>query len=236
MVENNDNNNLLTNEVQEIADPPEIDIAKNQYLESIKCYFIFILYGSIGGILFNALFNQDHRNIINFDMMINGIISPVIYYHSPRHILMKTTRKTFFTIYTPCYIVGLSFRFLDLITELNTFTINPSSIDTPLEITMACLVSLLIFAICVFYILSSKFPLINAMLFIVYLVAMVLASYYFYTLDGTIHYHHYSIGLTVMLISRNHHSNVVIAIHAISYGVYIDGISRWGFDPIYSIK
>lgn len=210
---------------------------RKKYIDSIKFYFIFLFYGSFGGIIFNLIFEQykGFKYILNFDLMINGIISPLVYYQSPRHILMQISKKQFVFIYTPFYIVGLCFRFLDNIPILNSFKIIPSSMNTTLDIVLACGLSLLIISICVYYILLSKFPLINFLLFIFYIVSLILASYYFYVLDGKIHYHHYIIGLTLMLLSRNSNSNIVLIIHAISYGIYIDGISRWGFAAIYSI-
>jgi hypothetical protein len=35
-----------------------------------------------------------------------------------------------------------------------------------------------------------------------------------------------------MLVSKNYHSSIVIIIHSLSYGVFIEGISKWGFDSI----
>jgi len=36
-----------------------------------------------------------------------------------------------------------------------------------------------------------------------------------------------------MLVSKNYHSKIVVIAHAISYAIYIDGISGYGFDPIF---
>ena len=36
-----------------------------------------------------------------------------------------------------------------------------------------------------------------------------------------------------MLVSRNYHSKIVIISHAISYAIYIEGISAYGIDKIY---
>jgi hypothetical protein len=36
-----------------------------------------------------------------------------------------------------------------------------------------------------------------------------------------------------MLVSRNYHSKIVVIAHAISYAIYIEGISGYGFDKIY---
>jgi hypothetical protein len=221
----------------QLIQPEEDDIMnemRDMYIVSIKWYIVYMLYGTMGGILFNLM--TKHEPIICFDLMFNGMISPIIYYNSPRHILMKITKNQFILIYTPSFIAGLCFRFLDLIPNINTFEINPLTIDSPVEITMACIVALLIIGIVIYYIVWSQFPIINTILFILYITATLLSSYYFYILGGTIHYHHYSVGLMVMLLSRNYRSKIVIMIHAVSYGVYIDGISRWGYAPIYTLK
>jgi hypothetical protein len=36
-----------------------------------------------------------------------------------------------------------------------------------------------------------------------------------------------------MLISKNYHSKLVIVIHAVAYGIYIEGISAWGYGKIF---
>ena len=39
-----------------------------------------------------------------------------------------------------------------------------------------------------------------------------------------------------MMVSKNYHSKIVIISHAIAYAVYIEGISKWGIDPLYWIE
>lgn len=203
-----------------------------QYMLAIQFYFLYLLYGLIGGVIFNSFVSAPR--IINFDMIFNCIISPIIYYHSPKHILMKIDKTILLFCYTPCFILGLCFRFLDVIPEINQFTLNLVTIDSLDKMMLSILVLIVFLGICAYYIYKSRYPKINATLFILYSIATTLSFYFFYNNGGTIYFHHYFIGLLVMIISRNYHSNIVVIIHAIAYGVYIDGISRWGYASIYS--
>ena len=204
---------------------------EQQYILSIQLYFLYLIYGFLGGVIFNSF--SSPRKIVRFDMIFNCIISPIIYYHSPKHILMKIDKFVLLCYYTPFFILGLCFRFLDIVPQINEFTLNLITIDTTIKIVLSTLVLIGVFVICSYYIYKSRFPKINTLLFILYLTATILSFYFFYNNGGTIYFHHYFIGLLVMIISRNYHSNIVVIIHAIAYGVYIDGISRWGFASIY---
>jgi hypothetical protein len=35
------------------------------------------------------------------------------------------------------------------------------------------------------------------------------------------------------MISRNPYSNIVNIIHGFAYGIYIEGISKWGIDSLF---
>ena len=233
---------ILENDTeQEIPSPPvskeiqNIELLDNtQYIISIKYYFLYLMYGFLGGLLFNCITLKNYNgSIVNFDMIFNCIISPILYYHSPKHILTKMERKDWLYFYTPFYIVGLCFRFLDTIPEINNFTLNLINIDSTIKIILATFILIVFLGICGYYIFKSRFPKINSIMFFSYLIFTISSFYYFYYIGGTIYFHHYFVGLLVMIISRNVHSKIVIIIHAIGYGVYIDGISRWGFASIY---
>ena len=122
---------------------------------------------------------------------------------------------------------------LDNIPEINTFTLDLITIDSATKIILSTCVLIGIIGICSYYIYKSRFPKINGILFLVYITSIIVSFYLFYHNGGTIYFHHYFIGLLVMIISRNYHSNIVVVIHAFAYGVYIDGISRWGYASIY---
>jgi hypothetical protein len=208
----------------------EILDSEKQYILSIQFYFLYIVYGFLGGVIFNSMSSS---RIVTFDMIFNCMISPIIYYHSPKHILMKIDKNILLFCYTPFYLLGLCFRFLDIIPEINTFTLNLITIDSVTKIILSNCVLIGLLGICFYYIYKSRFSKINGILFILYLTFIIVSFYLFYHDGGTIYFHHYFIGLLVMIISRNYHSNIVVVIHAFAYGVYIDGISRWGFASIY---
>ena len=74
---------------------------------------------------------------------------------------------------------------------------------------------------------------INIILVTIHFLVSFISMYIFYQSGGKIHIHHYFLALCIMLLSRNPYSNVVTIIHGFSYGVYIEGISKWGIDPLF---
>ena len=167
------------------------------------------------------------------DMIFNVIVSPIIYYHSPRNILTNIYKRDFILYYTIPYILGLCFRFLDMIPVLSSFVLNPEYFVTVGQIVLLVLFCLMILLISVYYIFISAEPLINSILLLIEFGLTIGSLYYYNSIGCHIHIHHYFVGLILMMISRNYHSKIVIIIHAFAYGVYIEGISRWGIGPLF---
>jgi hypothetical protein len=200
------------------------------YYNLILWYFVFLIYGFLGGIFINIISGYQP---INYDMMFNVMISPIIYYHSPRNILMNLNRKSLFLYYTIPFILGLQFRFFDRIPGFSQFVLDPYYIKSTLQIILLITTILILFSLSVYYIYISSNPILNSILFFIELLTMVISSYIYLIHNGNIHIHHYFIGLLLMLVSKNYHSKVVIITHSISYAIYIDGISGYGFDTLF---
>ena len=226
-------NELMTGNIQ-IANSnkkPHAIITKNTYYHKlIGWYLFYVMYGLIGGICINYV---SGIRIFNYDMWFNVIVSPIIYYHSPRNILLNIPRIDFIRYYTLPFILGLFFRFLDRIPGVSQFIMDPSYIHTNIQIALLCLTLFIISLLSIYYIYISANPLINIILFITELLLICISGYLFIRNGGNIHIHHYFIGLSIMLVSRNYHSKIVIISHAISYAIYIEGISAYGIDKIY---
>ena len=203
---------------------------KMEYLTMIRWYIIFVIYGFLGGITINAL---SRVQIINYDMIFNVIISPIIYYHSPRNILTNISISYFFKFYTSFFFIGLGFRFLDRIPGFDDFTLDPKFITTPSQIGITFLVMALLCLLSGYFIVISSEPVLHLILFLIEVSIVVSTSYFFIITNGRIHVHHYFIGLVLMLVSKNYHSKIVIITHALAYAVYIEGISKWGIASIY---
>ena len=130
---------------------------KKIYHQSLKWFSVFMLYGIIGGMFINAI---SKVKLLNFDMMFNILISPIIYYHSPRNILTKISLKQFIIFYTIPFILGLFFRFFDEIPILNNFILDPDDIKTTEQIVLLVVIIigiLLISFIYIYFILEIKF-------------------------------------------------------------------------------
>jgi hypothetical protein len=206
-------------------------ITKNTYYRKLICWYLFyVMYGLIGGVFINFVSSMP---LFNYDMWFNVIVSPIIYYHSPRNILLHIPRVDFIRFYTIPFIGGLFFRFLDRIPGVSQFVMDPSYIHTTIQIALLCITLFIIILLAIYYIYISANPLINIALFIAELLLICISGYLFIRNGGNIHIHHYFIGLSIMLVSRNYHSKIVIISHAISYAIYIEGISAYGIDKIY---
>ena len=208
----------------------DVHLKHNKYYQSIKWYSVFMVYGFIGGIFINSISNI---TILRFDMFFNIMISPIIYYHSPKNILNHIEFSDFLKYYTLPFICGLQFRFLDSIPELNTFVLNLQEIHTSLQITLASIVCLGILCLSLYYLFISSNPYVNGSILIAEFIFIIVFNYYFYRQGGNIHIHHYFLALIIMLISKNYHSKLVIVIHSVGYGIYIEGISGWGYGKIF---
>ena len=230
------NTSVSTQSTQSINQQPHNNcisepIKNTYYHKLIWWYLLFMTYGILGGIFINFISNI---SLINYDMLFNVIISPIIYYHSPRNILLHISRKEFIRLYTIPFICGLFFRFFDRIPGCSQFVMDPQAITTNLQIVLLCVTLFIITVLSIYYIYISTNPMINIGLFIAELLLISISGYIHIQNGGNIHVHHYFIGLSIMLVSRNYHSKIVIVSHSISYAIYIEGISAYGMDRIYS--
>jgi hypothetical protein len=208
----------------------DIHIKHMRYYQSIKWYSVFMLYGFVGGIFINGISGSA---ILRFDMFFNIMISPIIYYHSPKNILNHIECSDFIKYYTLPFICGLQFRFLDKIPQLNSFVLNPQEIQTPLQIVLVSIVGFGIILLSLYYLFISSNPFVNGSILIAEFIFILTFNYYYYRQGGNFHVHHYFLALIIMMISKNYHSKLVIVIHSIAYAIYIEGISGWGYGKIF---
>ena len=205
---------------------------KLNYYTQLKWYVVFMLMGCIGGLFINIISGS---TLIRFDMIFNLVISPIIYYHSPRNILTNINKSDFYKYYCIPFIFGLFFRFLEYLPGLSQFVLDPNYIHTQIQVALLSLTLTLLMLLSIYYIYISSNPILNTVCLVLEISIITTASYFFLIKGGTIHIHHYFIGLILMLVSKNYHSKIVIITHAISYAIYIEGISKYGFDSIFWI-
>jgi len=222
--QNSDISNISNNEEYK-----EQEKHKNYY-NSIKWYFVYMIYGFLGGVIINSI---TQTTILRYDMFFNILISPILYYHSPKNILTNIETKDFFKYYTIPFLLGLCFRLLDNIPLLSTFVLNPKYIESSLQIGLTITLGLFILITSVYYLIISSNPITNIILLVMELIFIFTFNIYYLQHGGNIHIHHFFLGLVMMLVSRNYKSKIVIILHAISYAIYIEGISKWGFDKIF---
>jgi hypothetical protein len=216
-------------EQQQIASN-DVQLKHQKYYESIKWYSVFMVYGFVGGIFINGISGVP---ILRFDMFFNIMISPIIYYHSPKNILNHIECSDFIKYYTLPFLCGLQFRFLDNIPQLNTFVLNPQEIHTSLQVVLVCIVGFGIILLSGYYLFISSNPFVNGSILLAEFIFIFVFNYYYCSQGGNVHIHHYFLALIIMMISKNYHSKVVIVIHSVAYAIYIEGISSWGYGKIF---
>lgn len=221
----NDIEILIKNEIHE----KKISNKNRNYYNMLKWYWVYLFYGFIGGVFINSISNT---NILKYDMFFNVLSSPIIYYHSPKNILTNISKQKFIKCYTIPFVFGLFFRFLDYIPALNSFALDPNYIISTLDYVLVAIILGFILLLSLYYLFISSNPILNSILLIAQFLITFFTFYLFYKSGGNIHFHHYFIALILMLVSKNYHSSIVIIIHSVSYGVFIEGISKWGFDSI----
>ncbi len=225
--------NKITNDIEilihnEIKEKRNHNKNKNYY-NMLKWYWVYLFYGFIGGVFINSISNT---NILKYDMFFNVLSSPIIYYHSPKNILTNISNNKFIKYYTIPFIFGLFFRFFDYIPALNSFALDPKYIVSTLDYILVAVILFCILLLSIYYLFISSNPILNSILLISQFFITFIIFYMFHKSGGNIHIHHYFIALILMLVSKNYHSSIVIIIHSLSYGVFIEGISKWGFDSI----
>lgn len=201
-----------------------------KYRNTLYNYVIFISYGFFGGIIINLI---SDIKVFNFDMFFNLLISPFIYRISPKKILTRIGFSKFIKFYTIPFGIGLLFRFLDRISILSTFILNPAFIKTDIQISLVVLLSTGLFLIAVYYLYNSKNKCVNVCIFLIVLIFTVTILLSYIKMGGNVYVHHYFLGLVVMLVSLNHTSNLTLVLHSLGYAIYIEGISKWGFAKLY---
>jgi len=221
----NDIEILIHNEIQE----KKITNKNKNYYNMLKWYWIYLFYGFIGGVFINSISNT---NILKYDIFFNVLCSPLIYYHSPKNILTNISKQKFIRYYTIPFIFGLFFRFLDYIPAFSSFVLDPNYIVSTIDYILVAVILFCILLLSIYYLFISSNPILNSLLLLSQFLITFIILYLFHKSGGNIHFHHYFIALILMLVSKNYHSSIVIVIHAISYGVFIEGISKWGFDSI----
>ena len=221
----NDIEILIHNEIQEKRNSNK----NKNYYNMLKWYWIYLFYGFIGGVFINSISNT---NILRYDMFFNVLSSPIIYYHSPKNILTNISKQKFYKCYTIPFVFGLFFRFLDYIPALNSFALDPNYIVSTLDYILVAIILGFILLLSLYYLFISSNPILNSVLLLSQFLITFVIFFMFYKSGGNIHFHHYFIALIIMLVSKNYHSSIIIIIHSISYGIFIEGISKWGFDSI----
>jgi hypothetical protein len=83
-----------------------------------------------------------------------------------------------------------------------------------------------------YYISGICYVLFYACYFIILFGLIIILSVFVYDSSST-HYHHWFISIIVMSF-LSHHNPFISGIHGIFYGVFIEGSSRFGLDPVWN--
>tara|TARA_B100000925_G_scaffold133_2_gene135 strand:- start:29 stop:1060 length:1032 start_codon:yes stop_codon:yes gene_type:complete len=207
----------------------------NLYIMNLMGYFYYLILSSISTIIINSVTNENI--IFPIDSILFVYLSPIFYKLCFREIFfysLKEEKKIIKYIYPVSIILGFCIRFLDYIPFFSKFILNTQSfINNPEYIALFCLLLFYMFGIFFNELYKSNYRKLNFCfllaggLFIFFTINYNLHNNYI------IHAHHYFIGLLFHMVCQTKKSKISVINNAIGLGVFLEGISKWGFGSLY---
>ena len=205
------------------------------YISNIAGFFYYLILTSVITLIINGATQEDP--LFNIDSMFFVYLSPIFYKLAFREIFFYSLKhdKKIIKIYYPIsLIIGFSIRFLDYIPFLQKFVLNTKDFinDGPY---IALFTVFLIYMFLIFFneLYKSKYRKLNFGLLIGGCLFIFLTVSFKFNNDFVLHIHHYFIGLLLHIVCQTKRSKISVINNAIGLGVFIEGISRWGFGELY---
>lgn len=226
----------LMNNMNDIASLRQDNINSKitDYKITLLGYFYYCLLCIGMPSLLNTITLGEAR--LNADILFNFYASPFIYKVCFRNLFLYNFKnnKRNLVFYFFFYIFGFCIRFLDKIESLQSFILNTEFFqynDTAHLVIFWFLAVYLLFTF-VYEIRDTICWKINIGLLIIGLI-FVFVSLNEFVKEGIVyHFHHFFIGLLFHIVCQRKRKIISIANNAIGFGIYIEGISLWGFGRI----
>jgi len=227
---NGNNSNQITSSSQ----TNNVNEKINNYKITIFGYFYYCLL-SIGiPSLMNALTEGSAK--LNADILFNLYISPLIYKICFRHHFLQCYKynKKKIIVYFIFYMIGFSFRFLDNIKYLQTFVLNTAFFDynDPIHVVLFLCITLYLLFTFIYEIRDTVCWKLNIAILIFGLIFVFVSLNQFVKQGIVYHFHHFFVGLIFHIVCQRYNKYISLINNAIGFGIYIEGVSRWGYGRI----
>lgn len=233
-----DKNNLTIHEDSEIS----LDNKKNGifndpnlYIRNLMGYFYYLILSLLGTIIINV--STGVKNIIPLDSIIFLYLSPVFYKLCFREIFfysLKENKNIIKYIYPFSIITGFCIRLLDYIPFFSRFVLNTDLfVNTPEYIALFCVFLCYLFGVFFNELYKSTYRKLN-FCFLVFGGLIIYFTLSYNIQKGyIIHVHHYFVGLIFHMVCQTKKSTISVINNGMGLGVFLEGISKWGFGSLY---
>lgn len=207
----------------------------NLYIKNLMGYFYYLIISVLSTIIFNGATRE--RFIFPIDSLLFVYLSPVFYKLCFRQIFFHSLKNNINMIkyfYPLSVIIGFCIRFLDYIPFFTKFVLNTESfINSPEYVALFCVLICYMFAIFFNELYKSEYRKLNFCFLIAGGLFIFFTITYNVNNNYIIHVHHYFIGLVFHTVCQTKKSKISVINNGLGLGVFLEGISRWGFATIY---
>jgi len=205
------------------------------YITNLGGYFYYLILTTVITLIINAATQENP--LFNIDSIFFVYLSPIFYKLSFREIFfysLKHDKKMIKFYYPSAVIFGFCIRFLDYIPFFQKFVLNTKLfINNPAYIILFSILLLYMFLIFFNELYKSKYRKLNFGLLITGCLFIFLTVSFQFNNEVVLHIHHYFIGLILHIVCQTKRSKISVINNGIGLGIFIEGISKWGFGDLY---
>jgi len=205
------------------------------YITNLGGYFYYLILTTVITLIINAATQENP--LFNIDSIFFVYLSPIFYKLAFREIFfysLKHDKKMIKFYYPSAVIFGFCIRFLDYIPFFQKFVLNTKLfINNPAYIILFSALLLYMFLIFFNELYKSKYRKLNFGLLITGCLFIFLTVSFQFNNEVVLHVHHYFIGLILHIVCQTKRSKISVINNGIGLGIFIEGISRWGFGDLY---
>lgn len=207
------------------------------YINNLLGYFYYLFLTNIPIIIMNSAYHLS--DIYPVDSFIFLYLSPIFYKLCFKNIFIyhysKKNNIILFLIYPISFILGICIRILDTIPFFQKFVLNTTRFDYSSVGYVVLFWVLIIYLVGIFMneLYNSKYRVLNFAFLISSCLFMYFTINFYLKIRYIIHIHHYFVGFILHIVCQTKKSKISIINNAIGLGVFIEGISQWGFSPLY---
>lgn len=207
----------------------------NLYITNLGGYFYYLIMNTIIIIIINSITKEPE--IFPIDSIFFVYLSPIFYKLGFRQIFFYSLKNEKIIIkffYPIAVLLGYCIRFLDYIPFFQKFVLNTELFVNKSEyIALFCVLIFYVFLIFFNELYKSTYRKINFCFLLVGGLFIYFTISFQFKYSYILHVHHYFIGLLFHIVCQTKKSKISIINNGIGLGIFLEGISKWGFSNLY---